>query len=320
MVSQTSLEDHLIPVGILTGPTATGKSKIAIDYALQNKKIEIINADSLLVYRKMNIGTAKPSAEELTQVPHHLVDIRDPHEPFTAGEFKRNVQKAIQEIHSRGNRALIVGGTGFYLKTLLFGLWSVPPSQAQIKEELNQKSNSELYTTLLQIDPPSAQRIGPSDRYRLIRALELIQVTGKSLVQLQEEMPQQPDPQFHLWIIDRNNSELFPRIHCRTQEMIRSGLIEEYQQVSSQFPGARSLQAVGYAQVGDFLEGKVPPGRKVKEGLEGLQDEIELATRQLVKRQRTWFKNQVKQIPQARIFYLEEDRAELELALKKLYE
>ncbi len=311
--------ENLIPVGLLTGPTATGKSGLAIEFALNQGGIEIINADSMLVYRGMDIGTAKPSLHERKQIPHHLIDVKNPNETFTAGEFKRAVLSTIDEIHSRGNRALIVGGTGFYLKSLLFGLWKAPPSHPEIRKKLEEHSNDELYKKLLEVDPISAQRIGHSDRYRLIRGLEIIELSGKSLEQLQSELPPEPDPRFHLWILDRSNPDLQTRIHLRTSQMIQEGLIEEYQKIHSLYPESRSLMAIGYAQVKDFLEGKPPAGRKIKPGIEGLQEEIELATRQLVKRQRTWFRNQSQKTPQSEWFHFEEDRSRLELAIKKVY-
>jgi tRNA dimethylallyltransferase len=313
MVSETRV------IGILTGPTATGKSTLALELAQRFGRIEIINADSLLVYRQMNIGTAKPSPEELKQVPHHLIDIRNPDEPFTAGEFFRAAEKAIEEIHQRGNRPLIVGGTGFYLKSLLFGLWEAPPADPSLRESLNQKTNPELLDQLTQIDPDSALRIGGNDRYRLIRALELHILTGKTPTELQSQVPQKADPRFRLWVIDRENSELHTRIHLRTQEMLKQGLINEFEGLQRLYPKSRALSAIGYAQVSQHLQGITPPGRKIRSGMDGLADEVELATRQLVKSQRTWFRSQSAQVSQSEWFSLDQDRARLEEAFKSVY-
>ena len=167
-------------VAILSGPTATGKTRIAIELALQATqiaqatKIEIVNADSLLVYQGLDIGTSKPTHQELQSVPHHLIDICAPDHTFTAGEFFRSVQTALNEIHERGHRALIVGGSGFYLKALLYGLWTAPAADPELRARLDLRSNLELHSTLIENDPLSAERIGKNDRYRLIRALELI--------------------------------------------------------------------------------------------------------------------------------------------------
>lgn len=315
MVSKTSL------IGILTGPTATGKSSLAIELALNRyPKLEIINADSLLVYREMNIGTAKPSPTELKTVPHHLIDIRSPNETFTAGEFVRTAHTAIEEIHQRGNRALIVGGTGFYLKALLFGLWEAPPADPQIRSTLQKETNETLLMRLQERDPLAATRIGLSDRYRLIRALEIIQLTGKSPTQLEMETPQHPSPQFRLWILDRPTEELHIRIQKRTQTMIQDGLIEEYVHLQKNFPEARALNAVGYKQVGDYLAQRTPSGRKLEPGLGGLDSEIQLATRQLVKQQRTWFKGQLSKVDTAQWFLLEDQRDKLVEQFKSVYQ
>lgn len=303
------------PVAILTGPTATGKTALALDLASQLRSIEIINADSMLVYRGMDIGTAKPTPDELKQVPHHLIDIQDPDQPYTAGDFVRETERALADIHSRRKRALIVGGTGFYLKALLYGLWDSPPADPAIRTELEALDNTALWKKLLPKDPASAERIGPNDRYRLIRALEIIRITGKTPTQLQAGQPSEPDPRFRLWIIDRDNAELYARIHLRTRLMLEQGFVDEVKRILARYPEARSLSAVGYQQVVDHLAGKLPPGRKISPGTPGLAEEIELATRQLVKRQRTWFRGQ----PQAQWFKLDQDRARLESALKALY-
>jgi tRNA dimethylallyltransferase len=324
MVSKASLEQigdsSKTPVGILTGPTATGKSGLGVELALNFGNIEIINADSLLVYRGMDIGTAKPTEKERQSILHHLVDIRDPNDPFTAGEFKRAADHAIEEIHSKGKRALIVGGTGFYLKSLLFGLWDAPPADPEIRKLLDQKTNDELYLDLIKSDEASALKIGKSDRYRLIRSLEIIALTGKSPTELQANQNKTPDPRFSLWILDRSNPELYERIHQRTSQMIEEGLIDEFQKVENQFPTSRALHSIGYVQVASYLRGQAPDGRKIRPGLPGLKDEIELATRQLVKQQRTWFRNLSPQVPQGQWFQLDEDRLKLEIAFKTLYD
>lgn len=307
-------------VGILTGPTATGKSGLAIQLAIQNGNIEIINADSLLVYRGMDIGTAKPTLAEQKQIPHHLVDIRNPDEPFTAGEFVRTTLVCIEKIHQQGRRALIVGGTGFYLKALLYGLWEVPAVPPDLRKALEIRTNEELYAELKTSDPEAAERIGQNDRYRLVRGVELTRSTGKTLSELQSQLPQTPDPRFRLWILDRDQAELDSKIARRTDEMLQQGLIKEFEQIQSLYPDCRPLGSIGYAQVKAYLQGKAPEGRKVKPGLPGLKDEIELATRQLVKNQRTWLRNQNAKMPDSRWLYLERDRTLLEEEFKTVYE
>jgi tRNA dimethylallyltransferase len=307
-------------IGILTGPTATGKSSLAIALAAHYGKIEIINADSLLVYRGMDIGTAKPTLEEQHQIPHHLIDIKSPNEPFTAGEFVRSAITCIDEIHKREQRALIVGGTGFYLKALLYGLWEAPSVPPELRKELEGLANEDLYRELESTDPQSATRIGKNDRYRLIRGVELTRTTGKSLTDLQSQISTQPDPRFRLWILDRPQPELDSRIELRTKAMIQQGLIQEFKQIQSKYPGCRPLSSIGYAQVGAYLEEKTPQGRKIKPGLPGLKDEIQLATRQLVKNQRTWLRSQHAKMADSKWFHLEQDRALLEEEFKTVYE
>ncbi|HUP58032.1 MAG TPA: tRNA (adenosine(37)-N6)-dimethylallyltransferase MiaA [Bdellovibrionota bacterium] len=302
-------------IAILTGPTATGKSSLALELAERGGDIEIVNADSMLVYRGMDIGTAKPSAEERARVAHHLIDIRDPEESFTAGDFVRDVERALAEIAGRGRRALIVGGTGFYLKALLFGLWDAPKADPALRQELSARPAPELFTELEKVDRESAYRIGPADHYRLVRALELHRMTGKTPSELEAERPSKPDPRFELWVIDRLSAELMSRIRVRTKAMLDRGFIDEVSRVRERAPGSRALQAVGYAQVVAYLDAKPPGGRKIREGIGGLEDEIELATRQLVKRQRTWFKGQHEGLG----FTLDRDREALVKAFDALY-
>jgi tRNA dimethylallyltransferase len=311
-------------IGILTGPTASGKTQIALEWAEQMQgELEIINADSLQVYRSLNIGTAKPPSEILKKIPHHLIDILDPTETFTAGAFLRAVKQALFEIHTRGKRALIVGGTGFYLKALLYGIWDAKPDKPKqendLKLQFQSTPNETLFSILSEKDPISAARIGVKDRYRLIRALEIISTTGKTPTQHQASHSPTPDPLFQVWIIDRDPYELSDRIRKRTQNMLREGIIEEYEKICARIPNSRALNAVGYAQIGNFLKGIPPSGRKINPGLEGLSEEIQLATRQLVKRQRTWFKSQLHPSKQIERIQLDHDKDLLEKKFKKIY-
>lgn len=304
---------------ILSGPTATGKTSLALQFAQAHGQIEIINADSLLIYRGFDIGTAKPSQAELTQAPHHLIDIKEPNEEFTAGDFVRLVNHTLDEIHGKGKRAMIVGGSGFYLKALLYGLWQAPPTDPKVRSRLQEKSNDELYTLLFQQDERSALRIGKNDRYRMIRALELIELGGKTPSELRDAEPKSPDPKFELWVVDRTPEELYSRIKKRTDAMIQANFIEEVQTLRQKFASQspiRPLSAVGYREVCNFLDGIQPAGRKIPPGIQGLKSEINLATRQLVKSQRTWFRGQ----KSAHWFELDRDLALLKSAFSDLYE
>ncbi len=307
---------------ILTGPTASGKSSLAMEMATAVQKIEMINADSLLIYRGMDIGTAKPTLSEQRLIPHHLIDIRQPDESFTVGDFCRAVKTTLHQIHSRGNRALIVGGTGFYLKALFFGLWdllaNVEISNIQ-KKRWQDESCETLYLQLQNIDPITAQKIGKTDHYRLVRSLCVYHQTQKTPSELHSALRQTPDPQFHLWIIDRHPEELQKRIEQRTHDMLHQGLLAEVQALQSQFPNCRPLSAVGYLQVCRYLSQSVPLGRKIKPGLPGLQEEIQLATRQLVKRQRTWLRQQFQSVIQKKAFHLDADRLAFAQAFRAFY-
>ena len=244
-----------------------------------------------MVYRHLDIGTAKPSPRELGLVPHHLVDILDPKQPYTAGDFRRDVELALRDIHSRGARALIVGGTGFYLKALTHGMWDAPKSPPELRARLEAHQSSDLFRTLEEKDPAAAQKIGPGDRYRLVRALELIETTGQRVSELEKNHATRPvAPHLHLLVIDRETEELEKRIADRTDQMLQAGLLDEVSTAEKKWGAVRPLEAVGYAQCVAYLKGVPPEGRKLRPGLPGLHDEIVLATRQLVKRQRTWFK------------------------------
>jgi tRNA dimethylallyltransferase len=305
---------------ILTGPTAVGKSSIVIDIALQLKKttgkiLEIINADSVCFYQEFNIGAAKPTAEEFALVPHHLFNVASPLENYHAGQFLKDCEKILHEIHARGNRAIIVGGSGFYLKALRLGLWEAPATSPEFRATLEPLSNEILFQQLEKIDPAHAKKIGLADRYRLIRSLEIHALSGKTPSELEAEMPNEPNPNYALWVIDREKETMTVRMRQRIQKMLSAGLIEEATQLREKYPESKTLHAVGYQQVLDHLDAVKPAGRKISTGTKGLAEEIELAHRQLAKQQRTWFKN----LKPNESFVLDEDFRALQEKLMKLY-
>ena len=275
---------------ILTGPTAVGKTKLAIEIA-EKAGLEIINADSVCFYRHFNIGSAKPSAHELNLVPHHLVDVADPLENYHAGRFYRECMAHLSEIHSRGKRALIVGGSGFYLKVLRYGLWDAPSTSEEFRKSVEGDPTEALFQRLKNLDPVHAEKVGPADRYRLIRGLEILSLSGNKPSELEERMSPKPAQEFKLVVVDREKDELELRMRTRIEAMIRDGWIEETEILSGRYPESKVLRAVGYAQIMDYLGGVLPSGRKMRPGIEGLVDEIVLSHRQLAKQQRTWFKN-----------------------------
>ncbi len=300
---------------VLSGPTASGKSSLALEVA-SSLGLEIINADSVCFYRGFDIGSAKPSSEERSRVPHHLIDIADPLDTYHAGKFLKDCRDRLAEIHSRGKRALIVGGSGFYLKALRKGLWDAPEGSPEFRNTLAGRSTEDLYAELIGIDPDHAAKIGPADRYRMVRALEIFRLSGRKPSELESGMDEKTDPSFQLWIIDRETPELMERIRLRVDHMLEQGWVEETRHLMESHPESRTLRAVGYAQVVRHLRGELPPGRKIPPGIPGLREEIILSHRQLVKTQRTWFK----QLAPDQTFTLDTDLANLKEKLIQFYQ
>ena len=306
---------------ILTGPTASGKTGLAIQTALELRKInvqlEIINADSVCFYQEFDIGSAKPTLDEMELVPHHLVNIAHPKLNYHAGQFLRDCGKTLEEIHARGNRAIIVGGSGFYLKALRLGLWEAPATDENFRAAMDSIDTTTLFQKLLTLDPHHAHKIGANDRYRIIRALEIIEVGGgKTPTELEAAMSHEPDSRFELWVIDREKEELDERIRIRVKKMLELGWVDETKLLQSKYPDSKTLLAVGYRQVVDDLAGKLPEGRIKKTGEIGLMDEISLAHRQLAKHQRTWFKN----LKPNESFMLDKDQLNLKEKLMNFYQ
>lgn len=300
---------------VLTGPTAVGKTGLAIELA-ELLNLEIINADSVCFYREFNIGSAKPSPRERARVPHHLIDIASPDENYTAASFLRDAFSILDEIHSRGKRALITGGSGFFLKALRFGLWDAPPTSAEFRSLVANEETESLFFRLRTLDPEHATKIGGHDRYRIIRALEILSLSGKKPSALEAQMSPTPHPSFPVFVLDRNRDELSRRIEDRARGMLAEGFIDEVLRIREKHPDSKMLGSVGYRQVIDFLDQKKPSGRKLREGEAGLLDEMVLAHRQLAKQQRTWFKN----IGSDAEFLLDRDQDLLKEKVIKLYQ
>jgi len=298
------LETAAIPVLVLFGPTASGKTGILLKLfnSQSNLQAEVISADSMQVYRGMNIGTAKPSAEERAKLPHHLIDIRDLREQFNAGDFVRLADEACVEIASRGKLPVVSGGTGFYLKNFILGLSEAPPCdksiRGQLRRELNEKGSAHLMEELASCDSVSANRIHINDEYRLLRALEVFRSCGKPLSSFEVNAAKNR-PKFNFLIIglSRPREELYRRINLRCADMFKQGLAAE---VSSLFksgytPDDPSLRAIGYreffietAQDGDFSADKQGKWR-LSEDIEGVQALVARNSRRYAKRQITFF-------------------------------
>jgi len=315
MVSTKSLNK----TAILTGLTASGKTQIAIDFAHEHSNIEIINADSILIYKGLDIGSAKPTLKERKNIPHHLIDIKNPDDLFTAGEFQTKVHQLLDQIHSQNKRALIVGGTGFYIKSLLYPMWEVKTipldEKKSFQSQFDDVEPSLIYKELQSKDPVYALSIKPNDRYRILRGLEILHFFNKKPSTLKPKTHPKPNPLFSLLVIDRDKSELLSRIKLRTNLMIEQGFIEEVKNLASHYKDSKPLKSVGYKQILDYLNQTPPKGRKPDFTLEGLKEEIILATKHLCKKQRTWFQSE----KSSNWFLLDNEKNKLLSTLKEIY-
>ena len=280
------------PVIFLMGPTAAGKTDLAIEIAKQYTNIEIISVDSALVYRGMDIGTAKPEPEILAQYPHHLVDIIEPTENYSAGAFCHDARRLIDEIHARGKIPLLVGGTMLYFNALQYGIADLPNADPNIREKLDAEALElgwrALHQRLADIDPISAERIHENDPQRLQRALEVHEITGKTMTELtQESHADFPYPILKIILAPFDRKILHQRIANRYEDMMVLGLIEEVKQLFER-PDCHdklpSMRAVGYRQVWSYLEQAYDKNTLVEKAI--------IATRQMAKRQLTWCRSQ----------------------------
>lgn len=275
----------------LMGPTASGKTDLAFELA-EHLPVEIVNVDSTQVYRGMDIGTAKPTPEEQAKVAHHLLDILDPLESYSAAQFCEDAMKCINDIHERGKLPLLVGGTMLYFHALQYGLASMPSSdptiRAELEEEMALKGLPELYSELQRVDPVAASRIKPTDPQRIQRALEVYRITGKCLsAWLEEQEPQNLSfLPLNIAIIPPARETLHNRIVLRFTKMIKKGFIDEVEQLyfrADLNTGLPAIRSVGYRQVWDYLSGNT--------SFAAMQEQIIIATRQLAKRQLTWLRS-----------------------------
>jgi|YelNatPaOPRAMG01_1025707.scaffolds.fasta_scaffold05261_9 tRNA dimethylallyltransferase len=266
---------------VIVGPTAVGKTELAVEWARELKG-EIISADSMQVYKYLDIGTAKPSIEVRSQVPHHLIDLVPPDATFSAAHFVYEADRVIRRLQGEGKPILVVGGTGLYIRALLFGLIPTPPADGQLRQILKKQEN--LYEMLVAVDPLAAQKIHPKDRVRIVRALEVLLLTGDSIVRQQRNHRFQNPRYDYLKIgINDERSHLYERINKRTEEMFNRGLVEEVKGLLNMgyTKDLPPLQSLGYRHVISFLEGKI-----------SLMEAIRLTardTRHYAKRQITWF-------------------------------
>lgn len=272
---------------LILGVTASGKGRLAFELA-KRTDAEIISVDSMKVYRRMNIGTAKPAKQIRSQVPYHLIDVAEPSESFSVAAYLELADKAIADIETRNKSIIAVGGTALYIKAMLYGLFEGPGSDESIRQKLRDEAQTKgldaLHDRLEKIDPVAADNIHPNDEKRIIRALEVYTITGKPISSFQKQFDAEPSDDWLIIGLRRDKAEESKRINARVRRMLNEGLVEEVKGLLDEDkPLSKQARcAIGYAEIIDHLAGKM-----------SLDDAVELIkknTRKLAKAQRTWFK------------------------------
>ncbi len=278
---------------LILGLTASGKGRLAFElaknYGGKPGRAEIISIDSMKVYRRMDIGTAKPPADAREIIKYHLIDIIEPSDSYNVGMFIEQAAETIEQIKARNNTIIAVGGTALYIKALLYGLFEGPGSDEQVRFELKERQKSEglqeLHRELTRVDPEAAERININDSRRIIRALEVYKITGKPISSFQKQWTS-PAPKYNWTIIGlrRQKPDASGRINKRVKKMVADGLVDEVKALLAEEKplSKQARSAIGYAEIIDYLNGN-----------QNLDDAVELikkSTRRLAKQQRTWFK------------------------------
>lgn len=285
-----------LPVVCLMGPTASGKTEVAVQLA-ESFPFDIVSVDSALVYRGMNIGTAKPDASILERAPHRLIDIRDPEEAYSAGSFVRDATAEIASIHSIGRVPLLVGGTMLYFRSLLGGIADLPEADAGTRTEIDAEAQTAgwaaMHEELATIDPQAAARIDPNDRQRIQRALEVFRLSGRTLSDWHAQASaSRPEFDFiKIALVPGSRAELHDRINARFLAMLQEGFVEEVvglRESTALLADSPSMRAVGYRQIWAHLDGDDDLATATAKG--------QAATRQLAKRQLTWLRRETELI------------------------
>ena len=275
---------------VICGPTASGKTALAVELALRHHG-EVVSADSMQIYRRMDIGTAKPTREEMRGVPHHMLDVADPEEDFSVARYVDMAAKCVDDILSRGKLPILAGGTGLYIDSLLSGRTFAPfqpdsPLRGQLEEQLRREGGAAMLARLAQVDPDSAARLHPNDEKRIIRALEVYQSTGKTITQHNLETQALPDKYHPVWIglTYEPRQLLYDRIDLRVDKMLEAGLLEEIRGLLERgIPsGCTAMQAIGYKEFLPVLNGAA--------SLETAVEQVKQGSRRYAKRQLTWFR------------------------------
>ncbi len=277
------MSDEKIKLLVLSGPTGSGKSELAVRVA-ERIGGEIVNADSMQVYRGMDIGTAKPPAEALARVPHHLLSIVAPDQNFTASDFRREAAAAIADIDGRGKKAIVVGGTGLYIRALLEGLVDSPTADPELRLQFAELTGEELLRRLFLVDPETASRLHANDRVRLIRALEVFNQTGRPISAFRSEHAFSGSYYRTLKMAIRvERPELYRRIDSRVEQMLQDGLVAEVGSLLARGYGTelKAMRSIGYKEISAHLAGETT--------LDEAVSLIKRDTRRYAKRQMTWF-------------------------------
>ena len=274
---------------VIVGPTASGKTRMAVELA-QRHNGEVISADSMQIYRTMDIGTAKPTKEEMGGIPHHMIDVADPEEDFSVARYVEMAAQCVDDVLARGKLPIVAGGTGLYIDSLLSGRTFAPFSpdsalRGELERELDEKGGQAMLEALAQVDPEAAQRLHPNDHKRIIRALEVYRSTGKTITQHNRETQAIP-PRYNALTIGlafQDRQAMWRRIDQRVDEMVAAGLEDEVRRLltSGISPKCTAMQAIGYKEFTQALSGEMT--------WQEAADVVKLRSRQYAKRQLTWF-------------------------------
>lgn len=274
---------------VIVGPTASGKTRMAVELA-QRHNGEVISADSMQIYRTMDIGTAKPTQEEMGGIPHHMIDVADPEEDFSVARYVEMAAQCVDDVLARGKLPIVAGGTGLYIDSLLSGRTFAPFSpdsalRGELERELAEKGGQAMLEALSQVDPEAAQRLHPNDHKRIVRALEVYRSTGKTITQHNRETQAIP-PRYDALTIGlafQDRQAMWRRIDQRVDEMVAAGLEDEVRRLltSGISPKCTAMQAIGYKEFTQALSGEMT--------WQEAADVVKLRSRQYAKRQLTWF-------------------------------
>ena len=274
---------------VIVGPTASGKTRMAVELA-QRHNGEVISADSMQIYRTMDIGTAKPTKEEMGGIPHHMIDVADPEEDFSVARYVEMAAQCVDDVLARGKLPIVAGGTGLYIDSLLSGRTFAPFSpdsalRGELERELAEKGGQAMLEALAQVDPEAAQRLHPNDHKRIVRALEVYRSTGKTITQHNRETQAIP-PRYDALTIGlafQDRQAMWRRIDQRVDEMVAAGLEDEVRRLltSGISPKCTAMQAIGYKEFTQALSGEMT--------WQEAADVVKLRSRQYAKRQLTWF-------------------------------